>query len=41
MPLSQTELRARDFFKLAQVFLQAYRDLREPWPPIPPYDWPR
>jgi hypothetical protein len=41
MSLDKMKFRADEFLKLAQVFLNAYRALPEPWAPIPPYDWPR
>jgi hypothetical protein len=41
MSPDQLKFRADEFLRLAQVFLSAYRALPEPWPPIPPCDWPR
>ncbi len=41
MSRSKVELRANEFLELAEVFLQAYGQIREPWFPIPPRDWPR
>jgi hypothetical protein len=41
MSRSKVEIRANEFWELAEVFLQAYDQIREPWLPIPPRDWPR
>ncbi len=41
MARNKIELRAKEFLELAEVFLQAYDQIHEPWFPIPPRDWPR